>query len=410
MKKRSIATLLALVLSLSIFAGCGKSGTQPEETAPAETAEVTPEATPETTDKSAEEIMAENMGKAIYERYSAIYAKHDPDDIVMTINGEPVTWSDYFFWFYSTCCQYETSYNVTDWSAAVSETDTYEDLVKASIEAYLTQFWVTPQKVKELGITLTDEDLAAIEAAKQSDIADVADGDEAVFEEQKQQMFLSDELYDRLMSAGQYYTRYFTDNFGAKGEKLSDEDVIAFAVDKGYAHVKHILVLVDSDATEEQKAEKLKLAEDILAQLKAAPKGELETKFDELMNEYSEDPGLASYPGGYYFTAGQMYQEFEDASFALEENGLSEIVESKSGYHIILRLPLNPDDIFTGEYTLRYAVASELSSNTLTDWVDSAVIEYTDMGKAIDLNDLFGFVPTESAEETPEATTAPEAG
>ena len=409
MKKRSIAILLALVLSLSLFAGCGKSGTQPEETAPAETAEVTPEATPETTDKSADEIMADNMAAAIYERYSAIYAKHDPDDVVMTINGEPVTWSDYFFWLYSNCYQYEAYYNVTDWSEVVNGTDTYEDFVKASVEAYATQFWVITQKAKELGITLSADDLAAIEEAKQADLESVADGDEDAFAEQKKEMFLDDELYDRLMTAAQYYTRYFNDNFGEDGSKLSDEDAIAFAIDKGYVHVKHILVLVDSDATEEEKAEKLQQAEDILAQLKAAPAGRLEAKFDELMKQYSEDPGLASYPDGYYFTAGQMYQEFEDASFALKENGLSEIVESQSGYHIILRLPMNPDDIFSGEYTLRYAAASEISSNTLTDWFESADVEYTELGESLDLNDLFGFVPAESAEETPEATTAPEA-
>ena len=408
MKKRSIAILLALVLSLSLFTACGKTATEPEETAAAETDAAETETTGEDTNSDVDSIMADSMEKAIYERYSNIYAKHEPDEVVMTINGEPVTWEDYFFWFYSECYRYEIYYSPSDWTTVADGADaSYEDYVKTAIESYAKQFWVVEQEAEKLGIELTDEDLAAIEQAKKDDCEEVSEGDEEAFAEQKRKMFLTDELYDRLMTVAQYSTRIFSDRFGENGSKLSGEDTLAYAIDKGFIHVKHILVLVDSDATDEEKAEKLQQAEDILAQLKAVPAAELETKFDELMNEYSEDPGLASYPDGYYFTTGQMYQEFEDASVALEENAVSEIVESQSGYHIILRLPINADDIYVGEYTLRYVAASELYSNMLADWLESADVEYTELGESIDLNDLFGFVPTESTET--ETSTSAEA-
>ena len=60
------------------------------------------------------------------------------------------------------------------------------------------------------------------------------------------------------------------------------------------------------------------------------------------MNANSEDTGLAANPDGYAFTTGEMVQEFEDATRALEPGQISGLVESSYGYHIILRLPLAP--------------------------------------------------------------------
>lgn len=56
------------------------------------------------------------------------------------------------------------------------------------------------------------------------------------------------------------------------------------------------------------------------------------------MNANSEDTGLAANPDGYAFTTGEMVQEFEDATRALEPGQISGLVESSYGYHIILRL------------------------------------------------------------------------
>jgi len=60
--------------------------------------------------------------------------------------------------------------------------------------------------------------------------------------------------------------------------------------------------------------------------------------FDELMWEFSIDPGTAMFPGGYTFGRGEMIPEFEDAAFALAVGEISEIVPSVFGYHIIKRV------------------------------------------------------------------------
>ena len=64
--------------------------------------------------------------------------------------------------------------------------------------------------------------------------------------------------------------------------------------------------------------------------------------FMTVVAEYNEDPGMDVYgEDGYYFNSGVMVEEYEEASFALEEGGVSEIVETTYGYHIIKRLPLD---------------------------------------------------------------------
>ena len=60
--------------------------------------------------------------------------------------------------------------------------------------------------------------------------------------------------------------------------------------------------------------------------------------FDTLMNEYSEDPGLASFPDGYTFGPNEMVPEFEQGTRDLAIGEISEPIRSQFGYHIIMRI------------------------------------------------------------------------
>ena len=71
-------------------------------------------------------------------------------------------------------------------------------------------------------------------------------------------------------------------------------------------------------------------AEDILKRVKA---GE---DFATLAKENSDDTGSKEQGGDLgWFGRGQMVKEFEDAAFALKDNEVSGIVETKFGFHII---------------------------------------------------------------------------
>lgn len=61
--------------------------------------------------------------------------------------------------------------------------------------------------------------------------------------------------------------------------------------------------------------------------------------FAELAMKFSEDPGSGQQGGDLgWFGRGRMVKPFEDAAFALADNGISEPVKSQFGYHIIQTL------------------------------------------------------------------------
>ena len=113
------------------------------------------------------------------------------------------------------------------------------------------------------------------------------------------------------------------------------------------------------------------------------------------MAENTEDNGYASYPDGYVFSEGEMVQEFEDGVKALEIGGLSDIVESSYGFHIILRIPIDPNAVIgtdnTGkDVTLRYAAATQQFNQDLADWSEAAEVVWSDGFEIPDLAAIMG--------------------
>ncbi|MBE0615297.1 MAG: SurA N-terminal domain-containing protein [Burkholderiales bacterium] len=88
----------------------------------------------------------------------------------------------------------------------------------------------------------------------------------------------------------------------------------------------------------EERAAAKKKAEELLAQLRAAP-----AKFGELAKQYSQDPGSKDNGGDLgYFARGAMVKPFEDAVFKLNQGQMSGIVESSFGFHIIKLTGIKP--------------------------------------------------------------------
>jgi len=74
------------------------------------------------------------------------------------------------------------------------------------------------------------------------------------------------------------------------------------------------------------------VAEKVLERAKAGD------DFSRLAVDYSDEPGAAQRGGSLgRFGHGQMVRAFEDAAFALEVGGVSDIVETSFGYHVIKR-------------------------------------------------------------------------
>lgn len=105
----------------------------------------------------------------------------------------------------------------------------------------------------------------------------------------------------------------------------------------------HILLSTVDKATQQPvPSAKKKEQEQLGKKIKErAEKGE---DFAKLAKEFSEDPGSKEKGGEYVFGRGEMVPEFETAAFSLKIDQVSDLVETRFGFHIIKLLQKIPPE------------------------------------------------------------------
>ena len=118
--------------------------------------------------------------------------------------------------------------------------------------------------------------------------------------------------------------------------QVSDEEVHEFYTSNkekfvmpGQVHARHILITIDSNTTEQDKRKARKQLLDIKKQLDAG------ANFAEMAKQYSQGPSAPQGGDLGFFPSGKMVKSFEDAAFALQPGKVSDIVETRFGYHLI---------------------------------------------------------------------------
>ena len=298
------------------------------------------------------------------------------EEWLFSVNGEQIPASRFLYWLALSCSYFENTYgryygySVADYSSML-----YNDTCTSA--AY---YALLEQKAAENGCPLTDEQLNAI--------ADEIAADETIYQQRKLLFGLSDEDMEFIYSVTNLY-----DNLLEALVPVPTEDDL-----NNYVYqARHILLLtVDMEGTpttgndgvyrypaldSKTIAEKKALVEDIMARLRASD--DPETLFNELMNKYSEDSGLATNPDGYTTTLGKMVPEFEGAALALEFGGISDIVESSYGYHIILRGEV--EDLESYSDSCRQYHMDQL----VDQWLSEAEIEQNSVLKDLDVADFY---------------------
>jgi peptidyl-prolyl cis-trans isomerase C len=129
----------------------------------------------------------------------------------------------------------------------------------------------------------------------------------------------------------------------------------------------HILIKVDPEADASQKAASYKKMEEIQMKIQ---QGE---DFAALAKEFSEGPSNVRGGDLGFFKRGQMVKPFEDAAFALEPGGVSAIVETRFGYHIIKVLEKKPET--TSDYG---EVKDELQKYLKRQEIEKKVQQYVE--------------------------------
>ena len=324
--------------------------------------------------------------------YDAIYALHDPDEIVMTVAGQDIPWSEYFYYLYrqgqsvenyiASMAMYGMNINWTD--EADEDGNNYAELTLESAESIACSLAGTLGFAKENGVELSVEDLETIEEKVKEDTVALCgeDGTRADLDEYLESIHLPAALYDRMNEVSVLYQNGFTALYGEDGEKLSDEETMAYLEENGYLSANHILFMtIDPESYEalddETKAAKQAQAAEIAAELQAIEDTEERlARFAELKEQYDEDTGKTAYPNGYIFQPGEMVAEFEDAVKGQESYQISDPVESAYGYHVIMTLPLEPDSVLDyssggAAMTARSAAANEAYSAAVDAFIEA---------------------------------------
>ena len=339
--------------------------------------------------------------------YEALYALHDPAEVVMIVDGKDVTWGEYFSWLYMSAMQTEQyfvsmgNYGVPlKWSDPVGEDGcTYADSAIAGGENTLRQLMTILGYAESQGVEASQETLDAVQTQRESDkLATVGEeGTEEDFAQFLRSLYRSEEAYQRATMANYINLQNYTDTYGENGEKVSDEQALGYLEENGYLYANHILLTtmdlqtgeaLDEAAVAEKEAQAQKLAEELQA---IQDPEQLVKRFLELKEEYDEDTGKTAYPDGYVFLPGEMVTEFEEGVKALADYGVSQPVKSSYGYHVILRLPLTADTVVSYDSTGAAVTGRSLFDSFdyaagLDAYLENLSVEYVDGFQAPDLS------------------------
>ena len=390
-KKGCIAFLLVIML---LFGGCGNDVRGYSTNSP----DVSdPEATPV--------VDAGEPTEPVLKDYTYAFDKFRPEDVVVTINDIDITWREYFYRVSSLVRMLEENFGeITAWDepGEIDAEVTRQEWVEREAMADLRLESAIRAQARDKGVVLSEAEEKELNEEIDKEIEQIkADGldPDAVFAT----LFLTKELYVRLQSVSYLYKGLFNEIYGEKGENCSTQETEAHIEENKLIYSKHILLMntkTDEETqetvplTEEELAEKLALAEDILAQLDSAE--DKDAKFNELMAEYTEDSGYAHYPNGYVFSASSsIVPEYRTTMEGLLPGEYSGVVESQFGYHVIMRMEIAPETVIEtspeGEIlTVRYETAITNYDKLVDAWANEADLEIKDSFKDLAYETVFG--------------------
>jgi parvulin-like peptidyl-prolyl isomerase len=268
-------------------------------------------------------------------------------------------------------------------------TTQYKSLQDQAMQ-YLVQQSELGQRAKDLGVAVTDKDVA--DRLKQIK-TQYFGGNEARYQQQLKQQGLTEtqikkDLHSQILSE-KLYKKVTGD------VTVSDADVKSYYdahktsyQQKASRDVRHILVSSQ------------KLADTLEAQLKAGG------NFAALAKKYSKDPGSAKQGGKLTISKGQTVPPFDKAAFTLKANQISAPVRTTYGWHIIEALgpvkPAKQTPLKDVKDQIRQQLLQTKKTEKMTQWVDGVKKGFA---KKISYQTGYTPVATTAAATTTSATT-----
>ncbi|MDR0905023.1 MAG: peptidylprolyl isomerase [Oscillospiraceae bacterium] len=324
--------------------------------------------------------------------FDAAYAAYKPDDVMITAGDSEVTW-DLLYYFLAASVDEVINMSGSGTFPGWSDEEglSYKEQVTTrALDGVLT-YKTIEYGATLTGVSLTDDDLASI--AFDRERAEEQYGGAEAFETELKAHRMSGEVYAYLSGISYLYDNAFAAVYGEGASKISDAEVAAANADADWLMAKHILFLT---GTEDDDAVLAK-AEEVLAQINSLDVSDFGAYFDDLIKEFGEDPGMVTNPNGYLFTAGDMVPEFEDATRALDFGGVSGLVQTSYGYHIIYRIPVDYDAVPSSwqqqgyTYSVRQDFASMQFQTDIEAWRQEMENDtvYSDLYNKLDITKIF---------------------
>ncbi len=228
------------------------------------------------------------------------------------------------------------------------------------------------QDAKDQGVTVEPEALDAQMEQIRGQFPE-----EAQFKEALSQMGIDEETLRAQMHQRILIQKLIEERI-AKDVTVTDEEAQAYYAahpeqfEKGERiRARHILIKSEPDASDADKKKARQTLEEVQGKLE---KGE---SFADLAKEYSEGPSGPKGGDLGYFERGQMVKPFEDAAFGLKDDEVSEIVETRFGFHLIKAVDRK------GKSTTSFAeVKDQIKSQLNRQAVQDAVGEYLEALRA----------------------------
>ena len=216
-------------------------------------------------------------------------------DFVLKVDGEGVTYDTlrYYAGYYKYNLAgddetfWEDEKNVEDLTNLVNEAVAYTGAINSLCREY--------------GLVFDENDKIKVDNYVQA-LKDSFENEEEYLADLERNS-LTEDVY-RILVKNQLMNDKLSEYISNEGNGIvdsSDEAVINL-FKNDLCRAKHVLVMVEDES---EREEKLELANEIRDR---ALSGE---DFDYLVGTYGDDTGMESYPDGYYFTYGEMVEEFE---------------------------------------------------------------------------------------------------
>lgn len=313
--------------------------------------------------------------------------------LILMIHGSPVYWPEFRFWLNFITNYYKKHHHlkvIPDWDARQNGMR-LGDFFRATAVGYARKNRVIAAKAEELGIALSENDLAQIEKEREGKIRIY--GGRSQYLRIVRRMYVSEEVFDYLTRIDYLSSYLFAYYYGPRGEKCSDQAVRQYVAQKGLMCAKYIF-LSNFDAhgnalNAQALAENDKRLRNMLSWLDA-PNASRDD-FDALMNTYGQDPQILRSPSGRLLAPGRMGLEFDSAYSTLKVYEHSGIVKSARGSYIILRMPIYPDmTADAAGNSLRYRTAFDfLFRKQIDAWCARMTIKYHNAYDQIEVEKLW---------------------